>query len=53
MTAAFALLVPAAPVRQLIEVETAAAFDDEVATFEAHPQHLPDLADADSPHHSS
>jgi hypothetical protein len=49
MTAAFALPFLAPPVRELTEAETAAAFDAEVAEFEAHPQSLPELADPDGP----
>jgi hypothetical protein len=49
MTAAFALPFQAPPTRQLTEAEMAAAFDAEVAEFEAHPQDLPDLVEPDSP----
>ena len=49
MTAAFSLPFQAPPVRELTEAESAAAFDAEVAEYEAHPQDLPDLADPDSP----
>jgi len=49
MTAALALPFQAPPLRELTEAETAAAFDAEVAEFEAHPQDPPDLADPDSP----
>jgi hypothetical protein len=48
MTAAFDLPFQGPPVRQLTEAETAAAFAAEVASYEAHPQELPDLADPDS-----
>ncbi len=49
MTAAFSLPFQAPPVRELTEAETVAAFDAEVAEFEAHPQELPALADPDGP----
>jgi hypothetical protein len=49
MTAAFALPFQAPPVREQTAEESAAAFDAEVAEYEAHPQDLPDLADPDSP----
>ena len=49
MNSAFSLPFQAPPVRELTPAETAAAFDAEVAEFEAHPQDLPDLVDPDSP----
>jgi hypothetical protein len=49
MSSAFALPFQAPPVRELTEAETVAAFDAEVAEFEAHPQDLPALADPESP----
>jgi len=49
MTAAFALPFQAPPVRELTEAQAAAAFDAEVAAFEAHPQDPPDQSDPDSP----
>jgi len=47
MTDAFALPFLAPPVRQLTEAETVAAFEAEVAAYEAHPQALPDSDDPD------
>jgi hypothetical protein len=49
MTAALALPFLAPPERHLTDAETAAAFDVEVAEFEAHPQLMLDAEDPDRP----
>ena len=48
MSSAFSLPFQAPPERQLTEAESDAAFEAEVAAYEANPQALPDFADPDA-----